>query len=282
MIKNRIHSVLHERMVPCPVHKLFAEVGLTWLKDLDLDAEGRLLVDSDLRLLEHLEHELTALDQLLAEKAHDDDRVRLLMTLPGVDVAVAQALVAALGDVHRFVDGDHAASYLGLVPITRQSAGRCYHGSITKAGASKLRGLLVQAAQCLDRHPGPLGVFFRRLIKRKNRNVAVVATARKLVVIACQMLKNNEPYRYAPPRRTAEKLGRLRVLATGKRRRPVPRPVESSGGEARKRPRTLPEVYEVENLPPTTPLSRGEQKMLRDTKTVRAVETLTGARLTRA
>ena len=75
--------------------------------------------------------------------------------------------------------------------------------------------MLVQAAQHLSTHPGPLGVFFRRLAHKKNRNVAVVATARKLVVIAWQMLQNQEPYRYAQPRTTQAKFSRLRLRARG-------------------------------------------------------------------
>ena len=70
---------------------------------------------------------------------------------------------------------------------------------------------LGQAAQSVSRHPGPLGAFFRKLEKRKNRNVAVVATARKMVTIAWHMLKNKEPYRYAAPRSTDEKLAAVRV-----------------------------------------------------------------------
>ena|GEM_PF-5174850 len=38
------------------------------------------------------------------------------MTLPGGDFGIACTLLAALGDFTRFHDGDHAASYLGLVP----------------------------------------------------------------------------------------------------------------------------------------------------------------------
>jgi hypothetical protein len=62
--------------------------------------------------------------------------------------------------------------------------------------------MLIEAAQHLDKHPGPLGHFFRRLARKKNRNVAVVAGARKLAAIGWQMLVTNEPYRYAIPRST--------------------------------------------------------------------------------
>jgi transposase len=218
-IKNRIHAVLAQRLIAPAQDHLFTPTGLEWLRQLELDPEGRMSIDSELRLLEALDRELAALDQLLAEKSYRDANIKLLITLPGVNVAVAAAVCAALGDAHRFRNGDQAASSLGLVPSTRQSAGHCYHGPITKAGRGHARWMLVQAAHHVRQHPGPLGVFFRRLAKKKNYNVAVVATARKLAVIAWQMLVHNEPYRYAQPKPTQDKLSRLRVKATGQRRK---------------------------------------------------------------
>jgi transposase len=145
--------------------------------------------------------------------------VQLLMTIPGVDYTIAHALKAALADVERFCDRDKAASYLGLVPSVRQSANKCNTRPITKAGATQVRWLLIQGAQHVGRHPGPLGAFFRRLAKRKNRIIAVVATARKMVTIAVHMFKNKEPCRYALPRATDEKLAALRVKASGEKRK---------------------------------------------------------------
>ena len=77
----------------------------------------------------------------------------------------------------------------------RASGERVEYGRITKQGNAHVRWLLVQAAQHLDSHPGPLGHFFRRLARKKNRNVAVVAAARKIALIAYHMLKNGTTYR---------------------------------------------------------------------------------------
>jgi transposase len=183
---------------------------------------------------------------------------------------VALALVAVLGEIDRFPDGDHAAAYLGLVPSTHQSGEHCYHGPITKQGNRRARWLLIQAAQHVASHPGPLGVFFRRVLKKKNRNVAVVATARKLVVIAWQMLKNNEPYRYAQPAATEAKLSRLRVKATGARRKTGPAKGSAAAanqgtGKRSRGVRSLPELCQAEGLPaPTAParLPAGEKSAL--------------------
>ena len=219
-LKNRIQSVLAGMLVPVPVKTLFSQVGQQWLSDCDLPADQRILIDSDLRLIEAVDREIEALETTLRAEAWKDPRIRLLMTIPGVDYCVALTLIAALGDLSRFQNGDRAASYLGLTPSIKQSASKCYHGSITKRGNTHARWMLTQAAQNMARHPGPLGVFFRKLAKRKCWNIAVCATARKLVTIAWLMLKNNEPYRYANPSTTQQKLSRLRVAVTGEHRKP--------------------------------------------------------------
>lgn len=269
-LKNRLHAVLAHGLIAVPEGDLFSKKGRAWLAKQELPARARTLIDSDLRLLAACEAELETLDATLIQEAHAEPRVRLLMTLPGVDYVVALALIAVLGAIDRFSDGAHAAAYLGLVPSTHQSGEHCYHGPITKQGNRRARWLLIQAAQHVATHPGPLGVFFRRLAKKKNRNVAVVATARKLVVIAWQMLKENEPYRYAQPAATEAKLSRLRVKATGARRKTGPAkgsaPAGNQGtGKRTRTVRSLPAVYAAEGLPESTApagLSAGEERAL--------------------
>lgn len=260
-VKNRIQSLLARELLKPPCKVLWTKTGMAWLNSVlpTLPAHEQLALESDLRQLDAVDRELTLLDQKLADAACHDPRVQLLMTLPGVNYAVALGLLAALGDISRFQDGDHAASYLGLVPSTRQSGYHCYHGHITKAGNGSARGLLTQAAQHVGRHPGPLGAFFRRLTKRKNRNVAITATARKLVVVAYLMLKSNEPYRYARPELMRTKFADLGKTATGKQS-----PVLRSKPQAR-----LPEVYSAAKLPSPKPpqkLPRGERRMLEERK----------------
>jgi len=266
-MRNRIHSVLAMRLVDAPL-RLFTPAGLKWLAGVEVDPQGRRLIDSDLRQLDFLQGEIDAIDEELARRGHDSDAVKLLMTLPGVDVATSEAMVAAWGDPRRFPDGDHAASYLGLVPSTKQSATQCYHGPITKRGNSQARWMLIQAAQHLDKHPGPLGHFFRRLARKKNRNVAVVACARKLAAIGWQMLVTGEPYRYAVPRSTEAKLSRLRVKATGKRRKSGPpkgtKAMAKLPGGSRTI-RALAEVCHSEGLPQPRPLSAGERRTVEQT-----------------
>jgi transposase len=267
--KNRIQSIFAELLITLPDVSLFSQAGRKWLDHVPLPPDDRLLLEGQLRLLSTIEMQIQLLDTKLAKLAHEQDQVRLLMTLPGVGFAAAQALLAALGDVSRFRDGDHAASYLGLAPSTYQSAQRCYHGSITKRGRSHARWMMTQAAQHLATQPGPLGVFFRRIRQRKSQNVAVVAGARKLVTIAFLMLKNDESYRYGLPDATQRKLFRLDYLATGQRRRPTRVPGLKRGlrepGTKACTSRSLPQVYQMTHVPPCIApdnLPEGEKAVL--------------------
>ena len=257
-IKNRVQSLLAQLLVVPPVKVLFTKQGLAWLREVPLPAEVRSAVDLYLRLYKAIDEELRKIDDQLMAMAYEDDRAKLLMTLPGVAHGVAVSLLAALGDVGRFKDGGHAASYLGLTPRVRQSAAKYYHGGITKAGCPQTRAMLVQAVQAASDHPGPIGAFFRRLRKRKRYNVAVIATARKLVAVAYLMLKNNEPYRYAKPDVVKDKLTDCRRNA----QRPEPaEPADASPAD----PRPLNELYRRHGMPECQPpgaWSAGERRAL--------------------
>jgi len=128
------------------------------------------------------------------------------------------------------------------------------------------RWLLVQAAQHLAQYRGPLGQTMRRIVKRKNRNVAVVACARKLAVLLWHVLSSGEPFRYAQPKSLQAKFSRLRVRATGQRRRGgvakgTPRSPQYGHGRTRAVP-SLPQVLVENGLPSVAPLAKGERVML--------------------
>ena len=151
-----------------------------------------------------------------------------------------------------------------------------------EAGNSPARWLLVQAAQHLLRNPGPLGVFFRRLKGRKTHNVAVVACARKLVTIAWHMLTRNEPYRYAQPQSTAQKLSRLRLASGGARRRggsPKGTKCKAKLAGGSRTIVALATVYEAEHVPALAPLRPGQARLQADPLIARYVASLAVAQV---
>jgi len=211
-VKNRIHSLLHERLIHTPFDP-FTLRGRQWLQELQLPARDQGEIDTLLRILDAVANEQAKLTELVNADAYGRDGVRLLMTLPGVGAATAQAMMAAIGDIRRFASPLKLASYFGLIPSVHQSAERAYYGKITKQGNSNVRWLLVEVAHHAGRHPGPLGHQFQRIARKKGANVALVAIARKLAVLAWHLLTKGEPYRYASPVATEKKLADLPVPA---------------------------------------------------------------------
>jgi transposase len=119
--KNRIHGVLHAHLIPPYRGELFSAAGRLWLEAQPLSQDEKLAIRRHLADLDHRAADLAALDQALAGRALEDDRVRRLMTIAGVHVTVALGLLAAIGDIARFASSGKLVSYLGLNPSVRQS-----------------------------------------------------------------------------------------------------------------------------------------------------------------
>jgi transposase len=160
---------------------LAPRAGLGWRPSLAPDE--KLAIQRYLADLDHRARDLTGLDQALAERALQDDRVRRLMTIGGVHMTVALGVLAAISDIARFSSPDKLVSCLGLNPSVRQSGiGPAHHGRITKQGRSHARAMLVEAAWAAARVPGPLRAFVLRLQRRRDQPIAAGATARKLAL----------------------------------------------------------------------------------------------------
>src|SRR5208282_5672980 len=220
-LKNIIHSILHSHLIPsCPHADLCGASGRAWLFHQILPEDERLAVERHLREFDRLGEDLKVIERDLARSALGDESVRRLMTIPGVDMVVALAIVAAIGDVGRFGQSQKLVSYLGLNPSVRQSGpGPAYHGRITKQGRGHARGMLVEAAWAAARAPGPLRAFFLRVRAKRGQHVAAVATARKLAVLIWHLLRKKESYTWARPALQARKIRKLELKAGDKARR---------------------------------------------------------------
>jgi transposase len=214
-LKNIIQSILHAHLIPaCPAADLCGPKGRAWLSEQVLPDDERYAIERHLREFDRLAEDLRVIERDLARSALADESVARLMTIPGIDMVVALALVAAIGDVQRFEASQKLVSYLGLNPSVRQSGpGPAHHGRITKQGRGHARGMLVEAAWAAARAPGPLRAFFLRVSSRRGQHVAAVATARKLAVLIWHLLYKGESYLWARPALHAKKMRELELKA---------------------------------------------------------------------
>jgi transposase len=217
--KNQVHAILIRNLKGrAPASDLFGSAGRRWLAAQQLPADEREMLEACLRGIDFLDREVAAIDRVLAELVLASAELRRLLTLPGVNVVAACALLAAIGDIRRFPTARQLVGYIGLDPKVRQSGSEpARHGRISKQGPGETRHVLVEAAWHAARTSGPLRAFHERIATRRGSNIATVAVARKLAVIAWHMLSRGEDYAFARPSLTREKIRKLE-LATGAQR----------------------------------------------------------------
>lgn len=145
-----------------------------------------------------LTHSIRKLDKDLAEQEQQDERAQRLQTMPKVGRIASLTLLSAIDDVDRFGSSKKLVGYTGLAPTVRQSSERCEYGRISRQGRKELRAVWVQIAHLVaidrSRDTQPLRTWFNRVVKRRGRKTAIVALARRLLVIAYQMLKQETVY----------------------------------------------------------------------------------------
>ena len=195
--KNEVHALLAKHGVSYDWDP-FSEKGREILagEDLSLDYVGGTLMESFLTLIDELTAQIERLDTLIEEIAASLRETQLLMTIPGVSFYSSLLITAEIGDIDRFDDVNQVVSYAGLDPVVRESGDSRTEGGISKRGSRDLRWILVQCANvAVNRSHDPyLGRFYSRLKRRKNHQIAIVATARKLLVSIFYMLRREEVY----------------------------------------------------------------------------------------
>lgn len=226
--KNTIHSILHRNLVRESHSDLYGKAGREWLESV-IRGEGtsvpvpqldRLRIGSLLNEVDRIDALVDDLESVIASyiavRPDLKDQLDRLMSVPGINLVTGAGILATIGDVTRFPTKKKLAAYFGVVPSVRQSGDTSRNGRITKQGKAEARWLLIEAAEALRKVPGPMRALFRRVARRKNHNVAVVAVARKLVELIHHLLTNEEDYIYKLPRLTQEKRARWRYLARQK------------------------------------------------------------------
>jgi transposase len=214
-IKNEVHAILHAHLIAkCPHADLFNVRGRAWLMRQPVPEDERLAIERHVRELDRLGEDLEILDREIAESALEDAAIKRLLTITGVNLAVAAGLMAAIGDITRFKSPQKLVSYFGLNPRVRQSGlAAAHHGRISKVGRSHARAMLVEAAWAAAKTPGPLHAFFVRIRARRGHQVAAVAVARKLTVLCWHLLTKQEDYLWARPSLVAHKLRGMELQA---------------------------------------------------------------------
>ena len=124
--------------------------------------------------------------------------IDLLDTIPGIDQTAAYAILAEIGqDMATFPTAQHICSWAGLAPGSNQSAKKKKKQGVTH-GNNYLKTMLCEVAWVIaGQKKQYLSGWYWRLKQRTDAKRAIVALARKLLVIIYTMLKTNQPFNEA-------------------------------------------------------------------------------------
>ncbi len=195
-LKNKVHAILSGYGIHINASDIFGKKGLKVIENVSsiLSLEDRFILNNILLRI----NELLAIESMVEEEisklGENNEKVRLLMTIPGINVYSASAILAEIDDISRFPTKEHLASYAGLVPRQDQSGSRDIRGHISKRGPSTLRFIMVNAAHNVIKFSKRMKSKYLSLVRRIGKNRAIVAIARILLEKIFIMLKKGEEF----------------------------------------------------------------------------------------
>jgi len=202
---NGVRGLLREFGVTIPVGARHVEArARTALDDQAVPAYLEPVLRDALDEIEELRRKAKDIERRLGRLVTHMPDVEHLMSVPGIGVLTATALVASVGDIRRFRSGRHFAAYLGLTPREHSSGLSRRLGRISKRGNRYLRMLLIHGARSvlraasLKQHPDPLHAWVLAIAARSGYNTAAVALANKLARITWRLWLDQRPFEHRP------------------------------------------------------------------------------------
>jgi len=211
-IRNRIHAILAKHELHHNYSDLYGKQGLQWLEGLELKGADQTVLKTNLALLKTLDEQIKTVTVEIAKTACNQEDIRILITLPGIDFYSAMVIASEIGDVKRFPTQWKLVAYAGLAPTQHQSGEYEQRGGITKEGSKWLRWILVQAAQHARQHDPRFKTYYDRVAKRRGPQKAIVAVAKEMLVVIWFMLTRREAYRGQNEQLVERKLKRMNTL----------------------------------------------------------------------
>ena len=153
--------------------------------------------------LKEMDRQAKELEAQIQQWHREHEASRKLAEIPGLGPITASAIVATVGDAREFKNGRQLAAWLGLVPKQNSSGGKQTLLGISKRGDSYLRTLMIHGARAVIRvaeSKAEPESWMRKLMGRRNKNVAAVALANKNARIVWALLAHDLMFRpdYTP------------------------------------------------------------------------------------
>lgn len=151
---------------------------------------------------------MNELEQQIKLWHRNNEASRKLEAIPGIGPITASAIVATVGNATEFKNSRQLAAWLGLVPKQHSSGGKQNLLGISKRGDTYLRTLMIHGARAVIRfaeNKAEPESWLRKVMARRNKNVAAVALANKNARIVWALLAKGKAYEkdYKPTAKVA-------------------------------------------------------------------------------
>ena len=144
--------------------------------------------------LTKLDEQLASIERRMREWKKEDPQVQAISQIPGVGLLTSTAAVATMGDAKAFRSGREFAACIGIVPKQSGTGGKVSLLGISKRGDTYLRSLLIHGARSVLSNSKNPGEWVEQIMKRRPKNVVIVALANKMARTIWAMLAHDRPY----------------------------------------------------------------------------------------
>jgi transposase len=189
-LKNKIHNILNENGIVSQREMFSSEVSLERVKQAGISETGKFEIGVIVEQIRSLTKSINEIEEKIKDTSSNLPGHKNLKSITGVGDLSAAIILNGVGDIKDFDDAKKLCAYVGLVPSVRNSADTVSHGHITRRGNKVLRTTLVQVALIAIKYSSYMRKFYDRLKAKKGSGKAIIATARKMLEVIYNTLKN--------------------------------------------------------------------------------------------
>ena len=190
--ENRLHALLTKKGIFIP-NKTLCNKSIKFLNEI----ENEPLIEEYLEIIAFQRTKEADIKKKVEEASLSNRDAEILMSFPGIGALRSMEIIAEIREIKRFPSAEKLCNYAGLVPSIKQSGTSLRFGGLIKQASRTLKHTFIQTAWCMIRikENYALQEFYKKLAKKKGKQKAICAVARKICCIIYAMLSKGRKFK---------------------------------------------------------------------------------------